>query len=368
MPNQDRVFYSRVFTLVGLSLIGLALFWMLQPFLVPLLWAALLAVLIFPANQTVRRGLRGHNGLAALLLTFAVVLIVVFPSAVAVSLFVSQASDLVARLQATARQYQITTPSDVFAVPAVNDAIRWVSERLPVSGEQAHTWLVQAGQHALQVALGIAGSLFTGVLGAFANVVLGLFLLFFFLRDGERMMARLSGLVPLDERKKAHLLVHLNAVVRAIVLGSLVTAFVQGMLVGTAFAIAGLPAPVVFGALAMLASLIPVVGSTLVWVPAAVVLAVQHRWGWAIFLAVWCVGLVHSSDNVIRPLFISSRAKISTLPVFVGLLGGVSAFGPIGMFLGPVLVALVLALVEFWEEMRAAGDEPTGEPTHPGPV
>jgi predicted PurR-regulated permease PerM len=368
MPSQDRLFYSRVFGLVTLSLLGVALFWMMQPFLVPLLWAALLAVLLFPANLTLRRGLRGHKALAALLLTSAVVLIIVFPAVVGVSLFVSQASDLAARLQAMAKEYQIAQPSDVFAIPAVDHAIRWVSERLPISGEQAQAWLVQGGQHALQVLLGIFGSLFTGVLGVFANVVLGLFLFFFFLRDGERMIARLMGLVPLDERKKSHLVAHLSAVTTAVVLGSLVTAVVQGALVGTGFAIAGLPAPVVFGALAMIASLVPIVGSSLVWVPAAITLAAHHRWGWAIFLTVWCLGLVHSADNVIRPLFISSRAKISTLPVFVGLLGGVSAFGAIGMFLGPVLVALVLALVEFWEELRAEGEAsleqaPPTEPT-----
>jgi hypothetical protein len=150
-------------------------------------------------------------------------------------------------------------------------------------------------------------------------------------------------------------------------LGSLVTAFVQGTLVGVAFAIAGLPAPAVFGALAMIASLLPVVGAAVVWVPAAIILAAQHQWGWAVFLTVWCVSLVHSSDNVIRPLFISSRAKISTLPVFVGLIGGVSAFGAIGMFLGPVLIALFLALVEFWEDVRAVEEAPLAPrpPTQP---
>jgi predicted PurR-regulated permease PerM len=123
-----------------------------------------------------------------------------------------------------------------------------------------------------------------------------------------------------------------------------------------------MPAPVVFAALATVASLVPVVGASLVWVPAAITLAVRHEWGWAIFLTVWCLALVHSADNVIRPLFISSRARISTLPVFIGLLGGVSAFGAIGMFLGPVLVALVLALVEFWEEVRAEELAPTIPP------
>lgn len=362
MASQERAFYSRVFSLVTLSLLGLAVFWMLRPFLAPVLWAGLLAMLLFPANQTLRRGLGGRKGGAALLLTFAVILIIVFPAVLLVSLFVAQASDLAVRLQAMAKEYQIARPSDVLALPVVDHAIHWITERLPVSGEQAQGWLLQAGQHVLQTLLSLTGMVFTSALSIFANVLLGIFLFFFFLRDGERIFARALGLVPLEERRKAHLVAHLSAVTTAVVLGSLVTAIVQGLLVGVAFGIAGLAAPVVFGALAMIASLVPVVGSSLVWVPAAIVLATRHQWGWAIFLTVWCLGLVHSSDNVIRPLFISSRARISTLPVFIGLIGGVSAFGAIGMFLGPVLVALVLALIEFWEELRAEAEIPLPAP------
>jgi predicted PurR-regulated permease PerM len=137
---------------------------------------------------------------------------------------------------------------------------------------------------------------------------------------------------------------------------------VQGALVGVAFALVGLPSPVVFGVLAMLAALVPLFGTALIWVPAAGVLAAQRRWGAAIFMAAWGVFVVAGSDNVVRPMFISGRAQISTLPVFLGLAGGLSAFGPIGMVLGPVIVALVLALLRFAEESRqpvviAAGAE-----------
>jgi predicted PurR-regulated permease PerM len=366
MASLDRDFYSRVFALVTLTLLGIALSWMMQPFLAPVFWAGLLAVLLFPANRTLRRGLHGRKGLAALLLTTAVVLIVVLPAVIGASLVVTQSSDLVVRLQAMAKEYNVAGPSDVFALPAVNNAIHWISDRVPITADQVQAWLLQGGQRALEVLLGVTGSLFTGALGVFANIVLGLFLFFFFLRDGEPMMARLIGLIPMDDRKKGPLVAHLYNVTTAVVLGSLVTALVQGSLVGIGFAIAGLAAPAVFGTLAMVASLIPVVGAAVVWVPAAIILASRHEWGWVIFLTAWCVGLVHSADNVIRPLFISSRAKISTLPVFVGLIGGVSAFGAIGMFLGPVLVALVLALVDFWEEERKTAAQGSENAALPG--
>jgi predicted PurR-regulated permease PerM len=108
----------------------------------------------------------------------------------------------------------------------------------------------------------------------------------------------------------------------------------------------------VFAVLASGAALVPLIGTALVWAPAALVLTAQGHVGSAIFLAIWGVAVASSADNFVRPLFISGRAQISTLPVFIGLLGGLSAFGAIGMFLGPVVLALVLALFRFAEETR----------------
>lgn len=352
MSSPDRVFYSRVFSLVTLSLLGLAVFWMLRPFLAPLLWAVLLAVLLFPANQSLRRAVRGRKSVAALLMSAIVVLIIVIPAALAVTLFIAQASDLAGRLQDMAREYQIARPSDVLALPVVDKLIHWVSQRLPISAEQSQTWLLQGVQRALQSALSITGSLFTSALSTVGNVVVAVFVFFFLLKDGEVITARALAMIPMEEDGKLELAYHLSAVTTAVVLGSLITALVQGTLVGIGFAITGLSAPVVFGALAMVAALVPIVGATLIWLPAAIVLASQHQWGWAIFMVAWSLIVVNSSDNLIRPLFISSRVKISTLPVFFGLLGGLSAFGAIGMFIGPVLVALVLALAGFWEAMQ----------------
>jgi len=108
----------------------------------------------------------------------------------------------------------------------------------------------------------------------------------------------------------------------------------------------------VFGVLAGIAALVPLFGTALVWVPAAGVFAAQDRWGAAIFMVAWGIAVVSGSENVVRPLFIGGRAQITMLPVFLGLAGGIGAFGPIGLVLGPVIVALVLALLRFAEESR----------------
>jgi predicted PurR-regulated permease PerM len=134
------------------------------------------------------------------------------------------------------------------------------------------------------------------------------------------------------------------------VLGTLVTATIQGALIAIAFAVVGFPSPIAFGAIAAAAALLPVGGTALVWAPGAVVLAVQGRWPWAIGLAIWGAVVVGTADNFIKPRLVSGRADIGTLPVFLGVLGGLAAFGLIGAILGPVVIALTLVLLSWAEE------------------
>ncbi|HEY3384831.1 MAG TPA: AI-2E family transporter [Vicinamibacterales bacterium] len=352
MPSTESAFYPRVFASVTAVVLGVAMLWMLQPLVGPLLWAGLLAFLLNPAAERMSAAFKGRRSLAALLLTLAVVVTVVVPLIFVVTMFVMQTSELVGRLQSSAAQYQIQSPSDVLALPAVDAVVKRIGNLVPISAQQVRDAAIKGGQDLLQALISLGGSLFASIFGAVVAVILALFLFFFFVRDGHLMIERAMVLVPLDERRKADLLAHLSSVLRAIVLGSLVTAMVQGSLVGIGFAIVGLPSPIVFAVLAMGASLIPFIGTTLVWVPAALWLVLTGHWGMGVFLVVWGVAVVSSADNVVRPLFISTRAKISTLPVFIGLIGGISAFGAIGAFLGPVLIALVLALLDFAAEAR----------------
>jgi predicted PurR-regulated permease PerM len=353
MSAAPSTFYPRVFASVTAVVLGFAVLRIMQPFVAPLPWAGVLPLLLFPAHQHPPRRLRRKAALAAMLLTLGTVLMVVMPAVFLGVVFGRQASELIDRVQSSAAQHQIQSPSDVLQLPQVAQFVQWVQARLPIDTTQLRDSLVSAGQQVVQAIVSVGGSLFASALGLVVAIVLALFLLFFFLRDGEAMVSRAMAVVPMPDHRKHQLTQHLANVIRAIVLGSLVVALTQGTLVGFGFALAGLPSPIVFGVLATCASLIPFIGTALVWVPGALYLGLTGHWGAALFLAVWSVVVVSSADNLIRPLFISSRAKITTLPVFIGLLGGISAFGAIGIFLGPVVIALVLALFEFAEESIA---------------
>jgi predicted PurR-regulated permease PerM len=351
-------FYQRVFALTATALLGLALVRMISPFVGPILWGLLLAFMLAPVNQALVRALRGRAGLAALLLTVASVLLILLPAVLLGVAFANQAGELVRLIQELAQRHHISGFGDIWQIPILDRAIQGLGRHLPLNAARIQSWLVEAGQGLLGTLVVASGAIFAGALGAAVQFVLTLFLLFFFLRDGEDHVRRALRLIPMDPNRKAMLVGHVAAVTHAVVLGTLLTAAVQGVLMGIGFAIVGLPSPVVFGVLTGIASMVPVVGTALVWIPAAIVLFAQGRMGAAIFVVIWAVVLVGMSDNVLRPLVVSGRAQIATLPVFMGLMGGLSAFGAIGMVLGPAIVALVIALLRYAEELRAGEDPP----------
>jgi len=343
-------FYQRVFALVVAAVLGYALVLIFTPFFGAMTWAAFLAFLLFPLNVRWRSRLRGPGIAAGLLTVLAPVTILLPLSGLSVE-FVSQISGLLQKLQQATKQWDIKSFSDLQQFPLIARGNQWLQSHAGVSAEQLQGWLVSGTQQVLQRAAGFSGSFFLGALDSLFSFAIMLFLLYFFLRDGDVMITRARSLIPLDEARKERLFRQLGNVTRAIVFGTSMTALAQGLLIGLGFAIADLPSPVVFGVLAALLSMLPVGGAAFVWGPAALWLFFDGRWGYGIFMLAWGL-MLGGLDNVLRPMLISGRAKISALAVFVGVLGGIPAFGAIGVIAGPVVLCLVLALVEFAEETR----------------
>lgn len=376
LPPQSR-FYGRAFALGTIVVLGGLTFRTLTPFIVPILWASLLAFMLQPLNGRLRARWPRKPALGPGLLTAGMVVVVGGPVTLFVFAFLAQASQLLSRFQSEAHDRKLPALQLVLEFKPVQSLLDTAKEFTTLTKEQILEQANDAAQTVLQQLASLGG---TVVLGAFSVVTqfgLTMFLLFFFLRDGREMLARAIHLVPLSHARKEELSVALGGVTRGVVVGTLVTALVQGTLIGIGFAIAGLPSPLVFGAIGALASLIPVVGTALVWVPGALSLFALGQSGWALFLTLWSVILVAGSDNVIRPLVVSSSTNASTLLVFVGVLGGVSAFGFAGIFVGPVLLTLVAALLRYADE-TGVGRHPAGPslppstpsvpPTVPPPV
>ncbi len=350
MPSATS-FYPRIFALVVAAALGYALTLIFAPFVGPLAWAAFLAFLLYPLNLRLRRRFSGRGIAAGVLTVLAPVTILLPLSALSID-FVTQISALLQKLQKSAAELDIKSFSDLQQFPWIARINVWLEAHAGVSAEQIQSWLVSGTREVLQRAATLSGGFFIGALGSLLGFAVMLFLLFFFLRDGDGMLARARRLIPLDDGRKERLFRQLSDVTRAIVIGTSVTALLQGVLIGIGFTIARLPSPVVFGVLAALLSMLPVGGAAFVWGPAVIWLFVDGRWGYGIFMLAWGI-LLGGLDNVLRPMLISGRARISALAVFIGVLGGISAFGSIGIIAGPVVLSLALALIEFAEESRS---------------
>lgn len=348
--QMDALFYRRSFLIVTIVGLGFALYRIMQPFWGALPWAICLAFLLQPLQQRLTRRLRGRAGAAAGIVT-ALTPFVIFAPLLALGIaFADQARILLLRLQSIA----MTLDRDellrqVERYPLVGNVNRWLRDTLGIGSEQIYAWAVGAAQQLLGNLAATGGNLVLGAVGTAVSFVLMLFLLFFMLRDGPAMLQRLLHLVPAAETRRREILELLGNTTRGVVYGSGLTALVQGALTGVGFAIAGLPSPIVFAVLATLLSLLPAGGAALVWAPAALALLLMGSPGYALFMLVWGI-VISASDNFLRPMFVSQHAPVSTLAVFVGVVGGVSAFGGIGLIAGPVLLTLVTTLLGFVDD------------------
>jgi predicted PurR-regulated permease PerM len=274
----SSTFYPRVFALVVAAVLGYALVLIFAPFFGAMSWAAFLAFLLFPLNVRLRKRVHGPGVSAGLLTLLAPIVILLPLSALSVD-FVAQISGLLQKMQQATKQWDIKSFADLQQFPMIARANDWLQSHAGVSATQLQGWLVTGTQHVLQRAAGFSGSFFLGALDSLFSFAIMLFLLYFFLRDGDEIMSRARALIPLDEARKERLFLQLSNVTRAIVFGTSMTALAQGVLIGVGFAIADLPSPVVFGVLAALLSMLPVGGAAFVWGPAAVWLFFDGRWG-----------------------------------------------------------------------------------------
>jgi predicted PurR-regulated permease PerM len=340
-------FYRRTFVIVTVLILGWALLSILGPLWTTLGWAAVLAFLLHPLHEKLTARFKGRASLSAGLLTCLTPFFVMAPVAFVGIVFARQVAYILSNMSKMDLSYPDLLQR-LDSIPLVGSAVRWVQDSVPVTAEQIQGWILESAQTVLKSAASIGGNLALGIVGSLVGFFMMLFLLFFLLRDGQFMLRRLIGFIPMEPRPRGQLISYLGDVIRAVVFGSVATALIQGVLAGVGFALAGLPSPVVFGVLATISAFLPV-GSALVLVPAVLYLMFQGHWGAAIFLGIWAAG-VGVIDNFLRPFLTATQAEVSTLAVFVGAIGGASAFGILGLFIGPVLLGFIAALLQFAEK------------------
>lgn len=354
---------QRMTSLVFYGVVGLVVYLayqIVQPFLVQIGWALVLAICLAPAQS--RLAPRLGTMRSAVLLTVLVLVLLVVPAVLAVLMLVSEGGEVVGYVEGQLRDRG--GPMGLFHV-----AWDWLHARLPLlPTEEEIVGRLSAGLAGLAGEVASrAGSIVKGALSFVFGLVITLAILFFLLKDGPQMARAARRLLPFGREQNERLVTLTRDIVAASVTSMLVIAVLQGVLGGLTFLLLGVPGAALWGGLIGVLSLLPAVGGALVWAPAAIWLAVSGSLGKGVVLALVGLLVLGNVDNVVRPMLLSGSARMGTLVLVISLLGGVSAFGFIGIVLGPVVAAVLTALVESYHlpEDEPAPGKPQAEVAQP---
>ena len=330
-----------VFLLLLAVITGLFL-WLIKPFFAPLLWACIIAVLFHPMQLWLESRWGERPNLTALTTLLACSVLVVMPVLLLLASFLQQGLSVYAQIEAGELQpgKYIDQVRDAF--PVLQGLLERFGIEMDTVRENAAKAAVTASQFLARNALAFG----QGTFGFVLKLALMLYVAYFLLRDGRRLVDQLVHAIPLGDERERLLLQKFAEVTRATVKGNLLVALVQGTLGGLIFWILGLPAPLLWGVVMTVLSLIPAVGAGLVWLPAAIYLYAVGEWVSATVLIAYGVAIIGLADNILRPMLVGRDTKLPDWMVLLSTLGGIAMVGINGFVIGPLIAVLFLA---FWQ-------------------
>jgi predicted PurR-regulated permease PerM len=344
---------SGLITLLLVLAIALYVCWlMLQPFFKVLLWAAVLAVVFYPMHRRILSR-TSHPTLSAAMSTLLVVVFILLPATFITVAVVRELSGVATSLPGGLSNFSISS------LPVVGRLMDWAGQYIHVDPEAAERFVAERVEAWASVLAGSTLMVVGGAVGAIVQMVLVVFTLFYLFRDGERIRVAAYELLPIQRVQAHDIALRTREVIGATVYGVLVIAAIQGTLGTLIFWVLGLPSPLLWGVVMFFLSMIPMAGAFLVWVPAAAYLALTGAFVRAAILVAWGLLVIGSIDNFLSPRLVGQRARLHELLIFFAVLGGLEVFGVLGLILGPVVVAVTLALVEM---VRQTGYLPTETP------
>ena len=335
--TDDR--FSNVLFYAVIVALGYFVVLVFMPFLTPLGWAAVLAVIFHSLNEQLERRWGATTSAAAV--TAGVTLILIVPVLLVAGLFVRQGISAARGIQLAVGQGQYGWLGRVWD---------WINARIAAEGMTADfpALVRESASRAGQYLAGELGIVIRNTVLFLFELFVTLFALFYFLRDSASIMGRFRSALPFEAVTRDRMLAEARELIFASVTTSLVIAGVQGVLCGGAFAIAGLGSAIFWGVVMGFLSLLPLVGAWPVWIPAAIYLFSTARPGRAITLIAICGIVGGVADNILRPVLLGGRASLNGLLVFISVLGGIAVFGVLGVILGPIVVATAVGILDVY--------------------
>ncbi|UTV27335.1 AI-2E family transporter [Photobacterium atrarenae] len=334
--------------IAALALAAYASYRLIEPYLGPIVMAFIISLLYYPLHARVERKLPTHPNAAAMLSCALLTVMIVIPVLVIFTSIIQQGSTF------SKESYQWLTSGgtkEVLSHPITVKVLALIEQYSPFEPLDAQAALQKVATAASKFGaqlLNISARLLGDATNFLLSFMLMLFVLFFLLRDHKKMVTALRHVIPLSRSQEDAVLTEVEQVAKSAVLGSFLTALAQGFAGGFAMWLAGFPG-LFWGSMMAFASFIPVVGTALIWLPAALYLLLIGQWQWSLFLVGWGIIVVGSIDNFLRPLLMQGNSGMNTLLIFFSILGGLHLFGLIGLIYGPIIFAVTLVLFKLYE-------------------
>ena len=327
-------------------------FSLVEPFVHTLIFATVLAALFSPVYARALSWFNGHRAVASMVTVCIIVFCLLLPMVFLFMALIGQGVQSLAGLNAWVARggYE-----DIISPAMFSHYVTILHEKLPflrVNEIDIQASFIQYSKEFAQTLLGYGTDFVRNAAKLILHFLLMVFILFYFLRDGSKMVAYLKHLSPLRPKQEDFLIDSLKRVSRGVLMGCLLVAVLQGVAGGIGLAVAGIPA-FFWGAVVALSSLIPVVGTGLVWVPAVGFLLLSGDWKMALFLTLWFGIFVVGIDTVLRPIFMKEASRISTFYIFLAILGGLYTFGMLGILYGPLILSFVMVMLQIYVEEYA---------------
>ena len=338
---MNETLERRSFLLI-LTLVTLLFLYLLKPFFNAVFWAAVVAVMFYPLQRRLLSRWVGRPNLVALATLMTSVVIVVIPVLFVVGSFFQEGMDLYQRLQSGELDPGVYVDRIREGFPVVQNFFERFGVDLDRVKEQLGSGAIAGGRYLAENAVQLG----QGTLQFFMSLGLMLYVAFFLLRDGHELLAMLVRALPLGDEREHMLFAKFAEVTRATIKGNLVVAIIQGALGGVIFAILGIPGALLWSAVMILLSLIPVVGAALIWGPVAIYLFAAGEWVQGSVLVGFGVGVIGLVDNVLRPILVGPDTRLPDYIVLLSTLGGIGLFGLSGFVIGPLIAVLFAA---FWD-------------------
>jgi predicted PurR-regulated permease PerM len=342
---------SHYFLFFLLFLVIYASYNILQPYLNTIILATILAIVFNPIHQKIERYVKSRKNLAAILSCILLTLVVVLPLTFMLIALIQQGAhsfNAIYEWVAAGNFKKLLDSPLIIKIIAVFDKylpdIKKLFPDIDLKSLKIDKALLDLSSSIGKTLIDQGGHLVGNITSIIGKFFLMIFVFFFMVRDEKKIFGAILHLMPLSTSHENQVLSKIRTVARSALLGTFVTAVAQGAAGGFAFWVSGLPG-LFWGMVMAFASLIPIVGTALIWVPAAGYLFLSGHWGYGIFMVLWCAIVVGMIDNFVRPLFMKGSADMSTLLIFFSILGGINYFGLIGLLYGPLIFGLAMVFL-----------------------